>query len=56
LTDHVGCRLPTKSGGRTTLTNRGAPINATESVMKTFEAGHNSMQAGFKATMDQFDD
>ena len=42
--------------GKTTLTLRGVPINATEEERKTFEDGHKSMQQGFKGTLDQLDD
>jgi uncharacterized protein YndB with AHSA1/START domain len=38
---------------KTTLSLRGIPINATEEERKTFEAGHQSMQQGFKGTLDQ---
>jgi len=40
-------------GDKTTLTLRGVPVNATEAERKTFEAGHASMQQGFKGTLDQ---
>lgn len=43
-------------GGRTTLTLRAVPINATEEERKTFEAGIGSMQQGFKGTFDQLAD
>jgi uncharacterized protein YndB with AHSA1/START domain len=39
--------------GKTTLTLRGGPINATEEERATFKAGHSSMQQGFKGTFDQ---
>jgi uncharacterized protein YndB with AHSA1/START domain len=39
--------------GRTTLTMRGVPINATESERQTFEAGRESMQKGWAGTLDQ---
>lgn len=39
--------------GKTTLTLRGGPINATEDERATFKAGHASMQQGFKGTFDQ---
>ncbi len=42
--------------GKTTLTLRGGPINATEEEQKTFEEGYLSMQEGFKGTLDQLDD
>ncbi len=44
-----------EEGGRTTLTLRGVPINATEQERKTFEDGSGSMQQGFKGTLDQLD-
>ena len=39
--------------GKTTLTLRGAPLNATEAERETFEAGRKSMQQGFAGTLDQ---
>ena len=42
--------------GRTTLTMRGIPVNATESERKTFAAGHSSMQQGWTGTMNQLAD
>ena len=39
--------------GKTTLTLRGGPINASETERKTFEAGFESMQQGFTGTLDQ---
>src|SRR5205807_10573435 len=39
--------------GRTTLTLRGAPVNATEAERRTFDAGRASMQQGFAGTFDQ---
>jgi uncharacterized protein YndB with AHSA1/START domain len=39
--------------GKTTLTLRGGPINASEAERKTFEAGFGSMQKGFAGTFDQ---
>jgi uncharacterized protein YndB with AHSA1/START domain len=39
--------------GRTTLTMRGVPLNATESERKTFEVGYASMQQGWAGTLDQ---
>lgn len=38
--------------GKTTITMRGVPVNATEEDRKTFEAGFDSMQQGFKGTLD----
>jgi uncharacterized protein YndB with AHSA1/START domain len=42
--------------GKTTLTLRGVPINAADIERETFEAGHASMQQGFKGTLDQLAD
>jgi len=39
--------------GKTMLTMRGYPVNATEAERKTFEAGRGSMQQGFAGTFDQ---
>jgi hypothetical protein len=41
--------------GRTTLTLRGHPTNATESERKTFEAGFKSMPQGFTRTLEHAD-
>ncbi len=43
----------TEHEGKTTLTIRWAPFNATESERKTFAAGHGSMQQGWTGTLDQ---
>jgi uncharacterized protein YndB with AHSA1/START domain len=45
----------TEQDGKTTLTLRGSPVNATEEERKTFEAGFESMQQGFKGTLDQLE-
>ena len=42
----------TEHQGRTTLTIRAIPINATESERKTFEDGQKSMDEGFTGTLD----
>jgi uncharacterized protein YndB with AHSA1/START domain len=42
-------------GGRTRLTLRGTPINATEDERRTFEAGFESMNKGFGGTLDQLE-
>ena len=42
--------------GRTTITVQWAPLNATKSEHKTFEAGHESMQQGWTGTLDQLAD
>lgn len=39
--------------GKTKLTIRWPPLNATEEERKTFEAGHESMQQGWTGTLDQ---
>jgi uncharacterized protein YndB with AHSA1/START domain len=45
-----------EQGGKTTLTLRGAPINATEEERKTFAGMFDSMRQGFGGTFDQLDD
>jgi len=42
--------------GKTTVTLRGRPIEATASQHRAFEAGHDSMQRGFGGTLDQLAD
>ena len=42
-----------ESAGKTTVTLRGLPINATEQECRTFKDGHKSMQQGFGGTIDQ---
>jgi len=39
--------------GKTTLTLRGGPHNATEAERKTFDAAHDSVQQGVTGTLDQ---
>ncbi|MFC4766492.1 SRPBCC domain-containing protein [Effusibacillus consociatus] len=46
----------TEHEGKTTLTMRGGPINATEEEIKTFESMLESMQQGFAGTFDQLAD
>jgi uncharacterized protein YndB with AHSA1/START domain len=41
--------------GRTTLTLRGSPLNATEAELRMFVSMHESMQQGFKGTLDQLE-
>ena len=41
--------------GRTTLTLRGGPINATAEELRAFEAGRAGMQGGFAGTFQQLD-
>jgi uncharacterized protein YndB with AHSA1/START domain len=45
----------TERDGKTTLTLRAHPINATDEESATFEAGVHSMQKGFAGTFDQLD-
>jgi uncharacterized protein YndB with AHSA1/START domain len=42
-------------GGKTTLTLRGGPINATAEELQAFEAGRAGMQDGFAGTFNQLD-
>jgi uncharacterized protein YndB with AHSA1/START domain len=42
-----------ESGGKTTVTVRWAPFEATEAERKTFAAGHDSMRMGWTGTMEQ---
>ena len=41
-----------EAGGKTTLTLRGAPVNATATERRTFKDGYKSMEGGFKGTLD----
>ncbi|HEX4488980.1 MAG TPA: SRPBCC domain-containing protein [Terriglobales bacterium] len=43
----------TEENGRTIVTIKGHPINASEVELKTFEEGRNSMQQGFGGTFEQ---
>jgi uncharacterized protein YndB with AHSA1/START domain len=45
----------TEEDGKTTMTMRGIPINATETECKTFQAGHGSMQQGWGGTLEQLE-
>lgn len=40
-------------GGRTKITGRWTPLNATEDERRTFEAGQESMKRGFTGTFEQ---
>lgn len=42
--------------GKTTLTLRGIPVNATAAELQAFRAGHESMQKGFAGTLMQLDE
>ena len=43
-------------GGKTKVTVRWSPHNATEEERKTFDAGHDSMQQGWSGTLEQLAD
>jgi uncharacterized protein YndB with AHSA1/START domain len=43
----------TEQAGKTTVTVRWLPLNATEEERKTFEAGFDSMQKGWGGTFEQ---
>lgn len=43
----------TEHDGKTTLTMRSTPINASATERQTFEAGFDSMQKGWTGTLDQ---
>ena len=43
------------SAGKTKLTLRWTPINATEEERKTFDAAHEGMQGGWTGSFDQLD-
>jgi uncharacterized protein YndB with AHSA1/START domain len=45
-----------EDNGKTTLTLRGGPINATDEEYKIFEENTASMQQGFKGTLDQLEE
>jgi uncharacterized protein YndB with AHSA1/START domain len=45
-----------EQAGRTTLTVRGCPVNATEEERKTYDASHKLMEQGFSGTLDQLAD
>jgi len=42
-------------GGKTVVTVRWSPHNATEEERKTFDAGHASMNQGWSGTMDKLE-
>jgi uncharacterized protein YndB with AHSA1/START domain len=46
----------TEQDGKTTMTIRGGPINASAEEVRTFEGGFESMQKGFSGTFDQLDE
>jgi len=45
--------LKEAAGGKTKLTLRWAPLDASEEERKTFDVAHNSMQGGWTGTFDQ---
>ena len=45
----------TEHGGKTTLTLRGGPINASAEELQAFAAGRAGMQGGFAGTFDKLD-
>jgi uncharacterized protein YndB with AHSA1/START domain len=45
----------TEQGGRTTISLRGGPINATDEERKIFAGMHDSMRQGFGGTFDQLE-
>ena len=45
----------TEQGGRTTLSLRGGPLNATEEERKMFASMHESMRGGFGGTFEKLD-
>ena len=44
---------PAEHDGKTTITLRGAPLNATAEGIENVNGAHSSMQQGFKGTLDQ---
>lgn len=46
----------TEAGGKTTLSLRGGPVNATEEERATYAAHTASMQQGFAGSFDKLDD
>lgn len=46
----------TEQGGRTTISLRGGPINATVEEQRVFDGMHGSMRQGFGGTFDQLVD
>lgn len=48
--------LDEQEGGRTSLTIRSIPLNATEAERAAFEVGHESMRKGFAGSLDQLAD
>lgn len=46
----------TETGGKTTVTINGGPINATDEEIKTFNEAFSSVQKGFEGTFSQLDE
>ena len=46
----------TEKNGKTTLTMKGVPINASDDEVKTFVEGFSSMQQGWKGTLEQLEE
>ena len=46
----------TEQAGKTTLTLRWAPVNATEAERKTFDSSHDGMRQGWTGTFEQLDE
>lgn len=44
-----------ETNGRTTITSRGKPVDATPAELARFKAMHPSMQQGFKGTFDKLE-
>jgi len=44
---------PAEHDGKTTITLRGAPLNATAEGIENVNGAHSSMQQCFKGTLDQ---
>lgn len=45
-----------EADGKTTITLRGMPVNASQAEVDTFESGFSSMQQGFKGTFDKLEE
>jgi len=43
-------------GGKTRLTMRGTPLDATPAELQTFQSAHSMLQQGFKGTFEQLDE
>lgn len=45
-----------EANGKTTITVKWIPVDATETEQRTFEEGRDSMKAGWTGTFDRLDD